>query len=308
MLKRVVIVLVILAACLPGAVRAQAGVALAAVEIDLWPEFDQPSMLVIYRLTLSPEVRLPVELGVRIPAAAGTPNAVAARQPDGALFNTPYTMQDDGDWTRLVFQATSPDLQIEYYDPTLSVQGETRHFEYRWPGDYAVAAFMVQVQQPVGASQMRFSPSLGVGETGADGMVYYTQQIGTLTQGQVFSISIDYDKTSDELSAGSVPVEASGPIDSGGTSRLTGTALLPWLLGLVGVILIVGGGLWYWQSGRQTAIPEARRAGRGQRKSPGGAGGAQSAPNGPVYCHQCGKRAAAGDRFCRACGTQLRIG
>lgn len=304
MLKRMVMVLVILAAFLPASVRAQAGVALAAVEIDLWPEFDQPSMLVIYHLTLSPEVKLPVELGVRIPAAAGAPNAVAARQPDGALFNTPYTMQGNGDWTRLVFQATSPDLQIEYYDPTLRVQGKARHFEYRWPGDYAVAAFKVQVQQPVGVSQMRFSPSLGAGETGADGMVYYTQQIGSLSQGQTFSITIDYEKANDELSAGSVPVEASGPIP-GGTGRLTGAALLPWLLGLVGVILIVGGGLWYWQSGRQPAV-ETRRPERGRRKPSGEAG--ETAPGEPVYCHQCGKRAAAGDRFCRACGTQLRSG
>ncbi len=304
MFRRLWVAFVILAALLPVQVQAQQAVVLAAVEVDLWPEFDRPSMLVIYRLTLSPQVQLPVEIGLRIPSVAGAPNAVATRQPDGQLFNLPYTQQEEGDWTRLVFQATAPDLQIEYYDPTLGKQGQARHFEYRWPGDYAVQAFSIQVQQPVGASQMRFSPSLGPGEAAADGMVYYTQQIGSLTEGQSFVITIDYEKTSDELSAGSVPVEPSGPIEVG-AGRLTGASLLPWLLGLVGVVLIVGGGLWYWQSGREQVEPKRQR--RGRRRSAGAQAG-DTVEEGRVYCHQCGKRAAPGDVFCRACGTKLRLG
>ncbi|HMK09841.1 MAG TPA: zinc-ribbon domain-containing protein, partial [Anaerolineales bacterium] len=27
----------------------------------------------------------------------------------------------------------------------------------------------------------------------------------------------------------------------------------------------------------------------------------------PVYCHNCGTQATASDRFCRQCGTPLRV-
>ncbi len=32
------------------------------------------------------------------------------------------------------------EVQIEYYDPGLQKNADQRHFEYTWPGDYAVDA------------------------------------------------------------------------------------------------------------------------------------------------------------------------
>jgi hypothetical protein len=78
---------------------------------------------------------------------------------------------------------------------------------------------------------------------------------------------------------------------------------LPWILGILGVALIVGGGLWYWQSGKQSATDKSRRRRRTARLKVSD----ETAAGDEVYCQNCGKRASVGDRFCRTCGTKLRI-
>ncbi|MBN2547803.1 MAG: zinc ribbon domain-containing protein [Anaerolineales bacterium] len=292
----------------PAAVQAQQTVEYAAAVVELWPEFDQPSMLVIYRLVLSPKVSLPTEVIFRIPSRVGRPNAVAAGQADGSLVNLSYDTNHVGEWTLLVFQATTPDLQIEFYDPGLIKTGASRHYEYSWPGNAAVGELSIRVQEPVGARQMRISPSLGGGSTAADGLVYYEADLGALVEGQTFSITVDYEKDTDELSSQSVPIDASGPLNDTTAGRSTMLSALPWVLGAVGVLLIAGGGLWYYFSGRQVGGTSRIRSSRMRKRrkpAPQTPGGVE---DGNVYCHQCGRRAVEGDRFCRACGTELRIG
>ncbi len=307
MLKRLIVLLAALVLLVPTAVSAQAALTLPSVEVDLWPEYDRPEMLVIYHFTLPSSVSLPYEMTARIPAAVGDPSAVAARQPDGNLFNIPFTPpQVNGNWSLITFRATTPEVQIEYYDPGLQKNGAERHFVYNWPGDYAVNSLVVQVQQPIDATDMQISPSLGESHVGGDGLVYYTAEEGAMTVGQSFTITIDYKKSTDKLSVSNVQVQSSAPLSSTTpSSRFTWTTLLPWVLGVLGVVLIVGGGTWYWLSGREknTATPRRMR-----RKSAAAEMDADKADpdGGYIYCHNCGKRANPGDRFCRTCGSALR--
>ena len=306
MFKKIFVLFLLLIFLLPVGVGAQTQVQFSSLEADLWPEFDRPAMLVIYRITLSPQTSLPAEIHLRIPAIAGGANAVAGANPDGSLINIPYDQEDAGAWIQLVFQATTPDLQIEYYDPRLEKDSEARHYTFTWPGDYSVGDFTIEVQQPVGASNMLIKPGMATSKPGSDGLTYFTLDVGALSVGQPFEISIDYQKPNDQLSSSGLPVEPSGPLDNTAAGRQSMTEALPWALGLLGVLLIAGGGLWYWQSGREQPQANRKSRGRGKATSPVDSGEANQSDY--VYCHQCGKRAAPGDRFCRACGTELRLG
>lgn len=303
----IVLCLAFLGPIMAGAARAQGLLSLSSLEVDLWPEYDRPEMLVIYRITLPANITLPVDLSLRIPAAAGEPSAVAVVQPSStgekSLFTIPYERTVSGDWGEINLTATMPELQLEYYDPGLVRQGAARQFEFNWPGDYAVEALSVQVQQPVGARELSISPASGSGVTGQDGLLYYNKQVGSLTAGQTFSLSINYQKDSDTLSASSLTVQPGAPVSEVSSSQVSLRPYLPWGLGILGVLLIAGGGLWYWRSGRGGKEPEGTR----RRRKPASAAREASQPAEPVYCHSCGKRAAPGDRFCRVCGTQLRI-
>jgi hypothetical protein len=283
-------------------VLAQEDVSFSSLEIDLWPEYDSPDVLVIYRIRLDAGASLPADLTLRIPADAQV-NAVAARQADGSLFNIAYERIVSGDWAEISFNAALPDVQVEYYDPNLVKEGSTRTYQYRWPGDYAVEALAMEVQQPAGAANLTTSPAMGAGTPGQDGMMYYRSSVGALPAGQKFDLSLSYEKTTDDFSAAGLQVQPSAPVDDMTASWLTQfLAVMPWGLLTLGVLLLAGGGIWYWQSGKRKS-----RSSQPQRRRHKPAQPAGTAPEGQIYCHACGKRAAGGDRFCRACGTRLRL-
>ena len=122
--------LLILSVFLPLGVRAQTPLTLDSVQVQIWPEYDKPSVLVIYQMTLPATTPLPATVSVRIPTAAGDPNAVAVHQVDGSLINVDKTRQVSGDWATISFTTTGPEIQLEYYDPTLEINGSARHFQY----------------------------------------------------------------------------------------------------------------------------------------------------------------------------------
>ena len=302
MRKWVVPILLILMLLIPSVVRAQSAITLASVEVDLWPEYDRPSMLVIYRLFLSPDTQLPVTLTLRIPSNAGDPYNVAVRGADGQLYNAAFTRTVLGNWSLVTLTATAVELQFEYYDPDLVKDSATRSFAYEWQGDYAVKAMTIQVQQPAGASQMKTTPSLGNGFSGEGGLTYYNAMVGAVPAGTKFQLSLEYQKSNDTLSAPSLEVQPSTPISSSTPGRTPApNIILAYLLGGLGVLLLVGGGIWYWRAGWPSPATQLRR-----RHPPRVEQLAESEADDAVYCHQCGRRASPGDVFCRACGTKLR--
>ncbi len=304
MRKWVIPLLVIFSVLLPLRVHAQDPISLSSMVIEIWPEYDKPSVLVIYQMTFSSATTFPATVSIRIPTTAGEPNAVAERQPDGSLYSITSTRQVDGEWASITFTTTASDIQLEYYDAGLTKTGNARHYQYVWPGDYNISKLTMQVQQPAGATDMRIAPSLGAGATGSNNLTYFSQDIGAITAGQNIQITLDYQKTSDALSVQNLPVEPSASIPQSTANDLNISTWLPWILGIVGAGLIIGGIVWYWQTGKQRPAPQMRR----RRSRPAnqevevntGTGEAE------VYCSQCGKRASPGDQFCRSCGTPIR--
>jgi hypothetical protein len=304
MRKWVLLLILILTMLLPLVAHAQNPVNLSTLQIGIWPEYDKPSVLVIYQMTLSAATTYPAPVSLRLPIAVGEPNAVAVRQVDGSLFTTEYTRQVIGEWSIISFTSTAPEVQLEYYDPGLTKEGNARHYTYVWPGDYAVTQLSIQVQEPAGATDMRISPSLGAGAVGSDSLTYYTQDIGAVSAGQNFQITIDYQKSNDVLSAENLPVQPSAPIPQSTTSDLNLSTWLPWILGILGAGLIIGGILWFWQTGRQRPAPHTpRQRSRAESYQPETSSDSDETAD---YCSQCGKRALPGDQFCRSCGTPIR--
>lgn len=298
----------LLALLLPFSVRAQPALELDKVQVALWPEYDRPTVLIIYRISLSSKTSLPADINIRIPKEAGKPNAVAMQDVDGSLVNLNFNTTPDGDWNRVTFTTTVPSFQIEYYDPRLVKDGTKRSFSYRWAGDYLVNSLSVQVQQPVGASQMQIVPNMGGGQQQQDGLKYYETTVGEVKADTGFNIQFSYVKDTDSLSINaSQSVQPAAPLNSGTAGRQTFQGVLPWVLGLVGALLIVGGGLWYWQSGRERrpVVETKRRHAAPPRPKESGEGDSTGA-GGAIYCHQCGRRANQGDTFCRTCGAKLR--
>jgi hypothetical protein len=276
---------------------------LASLEIDLWPEYDKPQTLVIYRMTLDSATPLPADMSILIPTSVGDPAAVATHEANG-LYNLAYTRTIQGDWSAISFKATSLQIQFEYYDPGLVKNGSVRSYSYAWQGDYAIKALTVQIQQPVDATQMQISPALGTAINGDGGLAYYNAMIGSVPAGTQFKISFGYQKANDTLSRSVQAVQTSETLSPNTPGRTPNPRNdLAYAFGGLGVLLLAGGGYWYFRTGQEAkaaGIPRRHKPRKGKIEADG------LSEQGAIYCSQCGKRATLGDIFCRICGTRLR--
>jgi hypothetical protein len=293
---------------MPAVVHAQDSLRFETMQIDLWPEYDQPAMLVIYRASLTADTQLPVEVGIRIPAAVGEPNAVAVRQDGGQPFNAEYTRVEDGEWATIFFSARFREIQIEYYDPGIERQGDTRQYQFVWPGDYAIDNLRILVQQPTGAENVTTFPRLSSITQDAFGLSYYGGEIGSVAAGETFDLTITYDKQTDDLTVNFLPIDSSEPVSFDTAGRLSLTEMLPWGVGILGVLVVLIGVTWYWVTGRKAnGVRPVKRRRAPRRKVMEPELHEMETDDRSVFCHQCGKRAISGDKFCRACGTKLRL-
>jgi len=275
----------------PFSASAQAGVSLETVHIQLWPEFDQPNMLVIYDLRAAGMV-LPQELKLTIPAEARV-IAVAYEQ-DGGLFNIDYQeTQVDSVWKQVALTLDKETTyHLEYYAP-LTREDTQRDYTFLWSGDYALASLTMSIRVPVDTIEITTNPKMQE-TTPIDGQTYLLWETENLKAEQQVSIKLQYKKTSDRLSASNQPLET-GQVDENTQGRISLNKYLPYILGGLGILLIVVGGVYFWQSSKGRSVTHKRH--RSREESNGDA---------QIYCHQCGKRAQPGDRFCRTCGTRLR--
>jgi len=296
MRKWFVLLFILGIAALPFSAQAQSAVKFSSLQIQLWPEYDQPSMLVICEFKLADGSTLPVNVNIHIPKD-GNLVAVASLF-NGQLIDADHSIPTiDGDWK--IFKVnvqTATTYHIEYYAP-ISKIGTERQFNFVWIGDYAVDDFALSVLPPTDITQLTTDPSLN-SVTNTDGTTSWKKDFGALSANKEFALQINYNKTSDRLTkpGSQSGVQPSQPIGSNTPGRVMLSNYLPDAIVGFGLLLMIGGGFYFWQSGRRGRNRSRRR------RSPR----VESEGDGEAYCHQCGTRAHSGDRFCRVCGTKLR--
>lgn len=280
---------------------------LSSLEIEIWPEYDQPSVLVIYHLTLDSGMTFPASLVLKIPAAAGRPNSVAyIDSSDGNLYNLAYDYETREAWGVVSFTTSAREIQMEYYDPSMSIQGEDHHFEFIWPGDYAVDALSFHVQQPISATDLVLQPTLGNPQTASNGLTTYYGLVGSFQQGESFHLKLDYKKSNPQLSIAQLQVQPSSPLDESSAGRMTLNRLLPMLIGILFLVVIGLAGWWFGLHPQLQVRSDSRKRhgekGENQRTVRGGS----VPPESSAHCPQCGQPVRPEDLFCRSCGTRLK--
>jgi hypothetical protein len=280
----------------PSFVFAKDRIEIESINVELWPEFDKAEMLVIDHIMLSKDTVFPVQLDIHVPADAEL-NTVAVGEPGGISDQgIEYTKKNDGGWLVVSIKVTGPAIQLEYYDPGLKKDGSLHSYSYRWLSDYDVVDFGIILQEPFDATEFKSSLSLLDDGVHADNMQYYSSNVGAVPAGKTLSFDLSYEKPTDSLSVSRLEIQ---PVDVNENTpgRVSLNNFLPYVIGGLGIILIVGGLAYYRQSGSAGSRKSRRRQ---------NASAAREENESGVYCAQCGARAHGGDRFCRTCGSRIR--
>jgi hypothetical protein len=256
---------------------------LEEMKIDLWPEYDRASTLVMYRFRLKAGADLSVPVAVPVPANVGEPHAVAWRDDKGSLLVAKFTQRAEGERTMVLARLGSREGQLEFYSD-IEFNGRERSFRFDWPGGVDVGALSFQIQKPAGASEFRVSPAPRRQWEGEDGLTYALVDLGPQAASTRPAVDVRYAKDTTSLSA---PL-ASPPPPSVPQTKTESTGAPPaWFVAAGGLAAGVLG----------FALLQALRSARS--RAPKGDG------QKPIFCHECGTKGRRTDTFCMNCGTRL---
>jgi hypothetical protein len=267
---------------------------LETLQVRFWPDFDQPSVLVLINGELPEQTILPVEITIPIPEGAEI-NAVAHISGE-EMLSLDFESTSDS----VTFLSPSPRFLVEYYAP-YQQDGSSRSYEFEWESDLSVDQFVAEVQQPANATSLETDPGAGNVFTGQiDGLTYYGLDPKAVPAGTPYRLNFNYEMLSDELTVAPVapaPAETINPaastVEQGDDNN--------WLLfaGIAALVALAVVGTWLVATrskGRKTSKPvKPRPKARSSNKTA------------TVYCHNCGQAAEGNDRFCRRCGTELKL-
>ena len=273
---------------------------LERLEVALWPDYDQPGVLVILRGLLPSSLEFPAHVEIPVPAGYGEPSAVAIKGPQDQLFAVDYQRRVQGQWATITLDTESTGIQIEFY-ADLTYDVDKSSFTFFWPGGVDIGEFLYEIQQPSDGANFQVTPS-GIAGVHTDGLVYQGATFGPLSAASQALISFAYEKQTSVLTINAQP-KIDRPDDvRGETPDLS--QVLPYILGGVGLVLIAVGVIVYVRfKQRDSAVSQPRQRKRRRKTT---REYQEEVDASPVYCHLCGVQAGASDHYCRRCGAQLR--
>jgi len=265
--------------------------AIAQLEIALWPEYDDPRLLVIYRGELAEDPK--GSLTFAIPASA---NVLAAAHHDesGKLLADEWQVfPGDGGQQLLAFAPRSRQFQFEYY-MDMTANGSRKSFAFGFQSSrYDVKGLQIEFRQPLGASGLQATPELQAQGTDAQGFIYFNRKVGSVPRETLVEQSISYVRADAQPS---VKV-SNGKVDF---------AAWPWQIigGVAALTLSIMGFVWILWARQRTSSPKTPERRRLKNKKPAPlSASTSSASIETKFCIHCGREFQPEERFCPQCGT-----
>ena len=281
---------------------AQGELAIPQASLKLWPEYDDPGVLVIFAGDFADTATFPQT--VAFPVAAGARNIQATvNDPAKGLLSQEWSKQDD----KVAYMLPQPGFHLEYYVDR-PPSGDKRQIVHTFEAPYPIQSLEVAVQQPARATDFSVTPQPSSTVIGPDGLTYHMINLNNLAAGEQREIAISYVKTDSSLSSPQLALTNATPAAQAEMPTATQpspaaeTSWLPFLLIGLGLLALVGIGVYWFLTRRRAAAPAgpARRPTVSAPPQPA----ARPSPAGAVtFCTQCGNALRPDDRFCAQCGT-----
>jgi hypothetical protein len=270
------------------------------LKISIWPEYDQPTVLVMLDGTLADTANLPRDVSVLIPSSASLLVTTFENQ-DGTLAAEQQSKpanQGDG-YTRVTYTIKSPKYHVEYYDNLLRGSPD-KVMDFAFKAVALIDQVTLEIQQPLKASNFSVNlPSPSVRDD--NGFQVYSSSYSNVTAGQTLTAQVKYTKTDPNPSV--LPTVAPANVPS-----TTPAATAPGIWGnvfaivaLVLLVLVAVLGFYILQQRARHPASAMAASRSGSRKQ-----ARRQAAARRVFCTQCGSALGPEDNFCPKCGEPRR--
>lgn len=282
----------------PALASAQTTDRISKLDILVWPEFDDPRVLVQYDGELSTTGAYPREVAFYIPSGASLA-ATAYADESNQLFNTdPAKVTDAGNgFSRVTFSIPKSHFHVEFYhDAIKGTPDKSLDFVYKavLPSEQV----RLEVQQPLKAENFATDPVAALQSDGMHDFKYHIFNYPSLASDQLLEVKVTYTKTDPNPSLQNVVPPETAPATA--PEAAAGDPNQVYILAGIGVAFALGLlALWMWFSRRQPRFALAL--------GNGGSGTSRKGEKpGGGFCGQCGYGLRASDNFCPRCGTKRK--
>jgi hypothetical protein len=268
------------------------------LKISVWPEYDQPTVLVMLDGVLADGTNLPREITVNIPSGA-TQLVTTFANSDGTFAPEQPSQATDlsGGYRQIRYTVSSAKYHVEYYDNLLRGSPE-KAMDFSYQASAPIDLVTLAIQQPLKATNFAVTPTAEISRDD-NGFNIYTRQFSNLIQGQVLTAQVTYTKSDSIPSVVATAVPAALPVSA--PSGVPGGWSLAYAVIAAALLVIVGVVGWnIFQRGGRIPV----------RASAGGKGATVVRPKrggeDVQFCTQCGRELRPDDSFCPKCGAKRR--
>ena len=289
---------------------------MARLRLSIWPEYDDPRVLIMLRGEMTPRQAFPASITLPIPKGAEIIGAGMISEQNELLLH-PHQVLPGDTQDSLQLNLPVPRFFVEFYYNPFPTSGIEKRFVYPTPTTYPIEVFEVDIQQPLKATNFALDPSPMERLTDNQGFTYHQFIYRDVGKGQNPTFTISYTKT---VPTPSVPKPQPTPERTEKERPRTDHTLVS--LGiLAGAILLFAG--WAWLVRGSQRRPRSATAPSSQSVSMSDTLLALlqedvqthiTANTSPTpqqtrminFCAHCGRKLLSDDRFCSGCGKPIK--
>jgi hypothetical protein len=162
------------------------------MRVLIWPEHDDPGVLVVYDGRFTDDSRFPTTTTFFIPKGAVI-NDVCSLSPGGQHFCQLYEIVEGEAMDEAIVSLPFSNFYLGFHTPPLEVQSGQREIEYTIKANHPIASMEVDIEQPLRSTDFVISPSGGE-LTEEDGFNRFEYALTDIPKGEERVFRIDYAK------------------------------------------------------------------------------------------------------------------
>ena len=293
-----------------------ADLTITRLRLSIWPEYDDPRVLIMLRGEMTPRQAFPTSITLPLPKGAEIIGAGMISEQNELLLH-PYQVLPGDTQDSLQLNLPAPRFFLEFYYNPFRASGAEKRFTYTAPTTYPIEVLEVDVQQPLQATNFALDPPPIERLTDTQGLTHHQSAYRDIRKGQPQTFTISYTKT---VSTPSVPKQQPTSPPPGKGSPSSRQTLIS--LGiLAGAILAFTGWAWLLRGPQRRHGPDPSSALQSiptpsaflallqeDAKTQETTVATPSQPQTRVinFCTHCGRKILPDDRFCPGCGKPIK--
>ncbi len=160
------------------------------MRVAIWPEYDDPSVLVIYDGKLDEDVRFPVKTSFLIPKGAVISDACSLSF-SGQHFCQLYKTINRGAFDEVRLLLPYPNFYLSFHSSLVDTKNEKRAFDYKVKANHSIKTMEVDIQQPLRTTEFKLLPA-GAASSIEKDFTHFRYTFGPISAGEEKAFKVSY--------------------------------------------------------------------------------------------------------------------